>query len=86
MGESLKLFLVECRGMTSPIGGRVAHGRAYVIATDATAAWERVRLDLEERDLGSQWDREVATISLLAEDVPYPNCGHRLYVGVSDAR
>lgn len=81
MAESLKLYLVECRGMTSAVGGRPAHGRCYVIATDATAAWERVRLDLEERDIGTSFDRELATISLLGEDVPYPNCGHRLYVG-----
>ena len=81
MSESLKLYLVECRGMTSASGGRPAHGRCYVVATNIQEAWERAYADLVERDLGTDAEREMGTISLIAEDVPYPACGHRLYVG-----
>lgn len=81
MGESLKLYLVECRGMAYTVGGAPAHGRCYVVATNPTEAWERVRLDLEERDLGYPHQRELDKITLLAEDAPYPNCGARLYIG-----
>ena len=85
MGESLKLYLVECRGMTASYGGRPAHGRAYVVATDPRQAWDRVSADLQERDLGTEWDREMGTITLLAEDVPYPACKYRLYIGGAHA-
>lgn len=81
MAEALKLYLVECQGMTSTIAGAIAHGRCYVVAADPAEAYKRVRSYLDKHDIGFTRERELKTITLLAEDVMSPNCGHRLYIG-----
>lgn len=55
-------------------------GEFYVIAKSSDAAYKKVRVDLENREIGSQKDRELRGILLLAEDVEYPDCETRLYV------
>lgn len=76
---TLKLYRVTCRGMTSTVGGNVAHGVAYVVAEDAADAYRRLRKDLDSTDLGFAKDREMDKVELLAEEGMYPDCGHRLY-------
>ena len=75
----MKLYRVTCRGMTSTIGGNVAHGLAYVVAENSADAYQRVRTELDNIDLGFAKDREMDKVELLAEEGMYPNCGHRLY-------
>ncbi len=75
---SLKLYKVTCKGMTTSSTG-VAHGISYVLAGDPTDAYETVRTNLDRRDLGSDKDRELACIELIAENVDYPDCGTRVY-------
>ena len=70
----MKLFLVRCRGMHD------SHGIAYVVAEDADDAYRRVQNDLATHDLGSYKDREMETVTLVAEDCQYPACGRRLYL------
>lgn len=76
---TLKLYRVTCRGMTTTVGGNVAHGLAYVVAEDAADAYRRVRTELDKTDLGFSKDREMDKVELLAEEGMYPDCGHRLY-------
>ena len=67
-----KLYRVTCRGMTC---GDQHHGIAYVVATDPSEAYKKVRSSLDERKLGFQKDRELDKIELLAEVGNYPECG-----------
>ena len=76
---SLKLYKVTCKGMTTSFTG-CAYGVAYVVASDPTEAYEKVRTDLEKQDLGFRKDRELDRIELLAENTDYPDCGLRLYI------
>jgi len=69
----MKLYQVICRGM------RDSHGMAYVVASDAETAYRRVRDDLNKRDLGYDKDREMQTVTLVAEEAEYPACS-RLYL------
>lgn len=69
-----KLYRVTCRGMLD------SHGIAYVIASNAQHAYNLVRQDLDDRDLGVSNKRELDRVELVAEDAAYPDCGRRLYV------
>lgn len=70
----MKLYRVQCIGM------RDSHGTAYVVAPDATTAYQRVRDDLDSRDLGFISEREMDCVNLIAEAVDYPACIRRLYL------
>lgn len=70
---SLKLYLVRCLGMQD------SHGTAYVIAPDSTSAYQRVRADLDARGLGFVSEREMSSVTLVAENAEYPAC-NRLYL------
>ena len=65
------LFLVRCRGMQTALGGKAGHGTAYVIAKDPREAYEKVRASLDRRDLGTDSDRQMLSVELLAEDYDY---------------
>lgn len=75
----MRLFRVTCRGMASSASGRVAHGVAYVVATNSDDAYQRVRADLDKRDIGLTNERELDKIELIAESCDYPDCGIRLF-------
>ena len=62
---------------------------SYVVASDATAAYQAVRADLDKRDYGFAKDRELLSVELVAEDYEYTETGSRLFLPnakVSDGR
>lgn len=54
-----KLFRVE-------VGGNL--GPYYVVATDPTNAYQAVKSMLDKRDLGFRHQRQLSSVTLLAED------------------
>lgn len=73
-----KLYLVKLCGMQASVSGP-AYGFAYVVATDAAEAYRKVRERLDSKDLGFAKDREMQTVTLLAEATDYPDCSVILY-------
>ncbi len=71
--QSLKLWLVTCRGMTSSgiSSGDRQRGICYVIALDPTAAYNAVREYLDKEDLGFRYERELESIKLIADTCEY---------------
>lgn len=70
----MNLYRVTCRGL------QPENGVAYVVADDPAKAYEKVRADLNNRDIGFPSDRELSKIELLAQDAEYPDCKTRLYL------
>ena len=79
-GQTMKLYKVTRRGMTSGLGSGQAYGVAYVVAEDPERAYRTVRASLDTRDLGFSSDRELSSVELIAEAAPYPGCGTILYL------
>ena len=52
----------------------------YVIAKDPTAAYKKLRKDLDSRDYGFRKHREMKTITLLAENDYYTECKNRILI------
>ena len=69
-----KLYFVTLRG-----GGN-RYKTSYVIAKDPEEAYQKVKEFLDENDLCFTNDRELSTISLLAEATDYPRCEQILFV------
>jgi len=65
----MKLYLID---LGYPLN------KFYVIAKDPTAAYSKLRKDLDKHDYGFRKEREMKVIKLIAEDVFYPECGVRL--------
>jgi hypothetical protein len=56
-------------------------GDVYVVGTDPTEAYNKVRKDLDLRDVHFTKDREMDSIELLAESIHLaPPCGHMLFL------
>lgn len=70
----MKLYRVVCKGMI------VSHGSAYVVATDPTMAYLKLRDYLDKKDLGFRVDRELDRIILIADESEYPDCGEKLFL------
>lgn len=68
------LYLVTLKGMQE------THGISYVVAENPTEAYEKVKKDLDNRDIGFSGDKVLDNIKLLAEDCNYPDCNTRLYL------
>ena len=77
---SKQLFLVICKGMTDISGSQCAGGRAYVVAVDVGKAYQKLRSYLDEKDLGFTHQRELESVTLLAEESEYPDCGIKLFL------
>ena len=75
----MKLFIVVCRGMQSSVTGP-ANGTAYVAAKDAGQAYKKLREYLDKEDLGFESDRELLSVTLVAEEGEYPDCRTRLFL------
>lgn len=76
-----RLYIVRCCGMTVGTGGKdLANGVAYVIAEDAESAYQKVKSNLDERKIGFDREREMDSVTLLAEEGHYPKCAHRLFL------
>jgi hypothetical protein len=79
MTPNQKLYKVTLKGMTYSSTGP-ARGISYVVATDPTEAYERLRLFLDKEKYGYERERELHTIELMAEAFNYTNCGHILFL------
>lgn len=60
-----KFFRVICRGMKS------SYGFSYIIMSDATHAYEKVKTNLNKWNLGYSSDIEMESVELIAEDVHF---------------
>jgi hypothetical protein len=70
MNDKLKLFKVDLRDYS--------FGSFYVIADNAGQAYQKVRAELDARDLGFREGRALKSVELIAEDAEYPECKTRL--------
>lgn len=75
-----KLFLVKCKGMTSVTGSGIAHGIAYVVATDPNEAYMKLRSHLDLKDLGFSHERELQSVELIADCYDYNDTGKMLFL------
>lgn len=67
----MKLYLVECQGMNFTVVG-AADGLAYVLAEDPYSAYKKLREYLDKNDLGFSSDRQLKTVTLIADDSQCP--------------
>ncbi len=84
----MKLYLIKLKGMSSMLlTGSVTYGVAYVVAEDATKAYETVRQYLDKENIGFAGEREMYSVQLLADTAQYPLCKIKLYLpeGVTNA-
>jgi len=73
----MKLYEITLCGPFYGVGSGPANP-FYVVARDATAAYDTLRRTLDSRETGFPRDREMQTIELLAEATECPDCKHRL--------
>ncbi len=77
----MKLYRVTLKGMNSMLlTGSVTYGIAYVVAEDATKAYETVRQYLDKENIGFVGEREMDSVQLLADTAQYPPCKIKLYL------
>lgn len=76
----MKLYRVELQGMTYTMVTSPAYGLPYVVANSMDEAEQLVKEYLEENNIGFSKDREVKSITLLAEEGRYPDCGYQLFI------
>jgi hypothetical protein len=79
MDKYKKLYRVTLKGMTFWDAG-TPYGLNYVVATDPTEAYDKVRKFLDEYNLGFPGERELDTIELIADSCPHPYTNYRLYL------
>jgi hypothetical protein len=75
----LNLYKVTLRGMTISSTNMI-HGISYVVASDPTEAYNKVRKHLDEQDLGFSSDRELDKIELLASSKDYNDTKIKLFI------
>lgn len=73
------LYKVTLRGLTFSTTGTV-YGVSYVVATDPTEAYNKVRKFLNDKDYGFGYDRELHTIELLASSYEYNDVRTMLFI------
>jgi hypothetical protein len=87
MNEARKLYRVQLKGMKGsfigtcygmPIG--TCYGMPYVVATNPTDAYKIVQEYLDKTNLGFRSEREMDSITLLAEEGDYPDCRFQLFI------
>jgi len=54
------------------------HGIAYVLAEDATEAYNKLKDRLEKGKLGFSHERVLESVKLIAEEGEYPDCRMQL--------
>lgn len=74
-----KLYLVKLRGMQYSSSGPT-YGISYVVAENSDEAYKKVLIHLAERNIGFSSDRELESVSLIAEETDYPLCKIKLYL------
>jgi len=58
----------------------MVHGIAYVVASDPTEAYNKLRSYLEKKEIGFRKDRELHTVELLASDYEYNDINTMLFL------
>lgn len=76
---SNKLYEVKTRFAPSMMG--TDYNTFYVVADNPDEAYQMVLRHLHQRDLGTWNDREMYSVTLLAEEVLYPYCHTILLTG-----
>ncbi len=74
----MHLFKVILRGLHSATS--TDYNTSYVVAPDASSAYQRVKDFLDKENLGFIDGRELAKIELLAEEGQYPKCKTILFL------
>lgn len=74
-----KLYEVKTRFTPSFIG--TDHSTFYVVADNPDTAYQMVQHHLEQRNIGTWNDREMESVTLLAEETIHPNCQTVLLTG-----
>ena len=77
--ETQNLYKVTLRGMTTSSTGMI-HGINYVVATDPTEAYNKVREYLNYSDIGFGSDRELDKIELIASSKDYNDTKIKLFL------
>lgn len=72
----MKLYHVKLRGQLNYDN----KGNAYVVANDPKEALEKVLKYINDKNLGFTKDREMDTITMIADEYDYSNCQHKLYL------
>jgi len=62
----MKLYRINLRGY--------CFKEYYAVAEDSAKAYEKVRAYLDKNNLAFEKDREMETITLLADETLYPDC------------
>lgn len=75
----MKLYRVKLRGMTSE-SLSISYGYPYVIAENTDEALDKVKEYLDKRNLGFARERELDSVTLLAEEGDYPDCLIQLFL------
>ena len=73
----MKLYAVELRAKHFPVE---MGGPNYVVANDPNQAYEIVRAFYEKGNRGYSEDREMKSVTLLAETGEYPTCKTHLFL------
>jgi cobalamin biosynthesis protein CbiG len=75
----MNLYRVKLKGMQYP-NSVVAYGIPYVVANSADEALKIVQEFLDKEDIGSDSERVMESIELLAEEKRYPDCTIQLFI------
>jgi hypothetical protein len=70
--EHRRLYLVTLKGLHGITGSN--YQASYVVATDPTSAYEKVREYLDKHDIGFPRDRAMDSIKTVADTNPYGGC------------
>ena len=62
------LYRIELKGMHYNAPGCKVEGTTYVVAENTDEAYKKVRQRLDKKDYGYSGDRELVSITLLADD------------------
>lgn len=77
--KAMKLYKVTLNGVGFPFLGSVK-GDSYVVADGADEAHAKVKRYLEENNIGTDKDREMSYIGLLADSIPGAPCRTMLFL------
>ena len=78
--ETKKLYLVKTKAPGPCMSSETDYSEFYVVATDSAEAYQQVRDYLDEHKLCFSGDREMESVTLLAEHSRYPACQHILFL------
>lgn len=74
----MKLYEVKIRGGHGSVD--VNYHKSYVVASSTDSAYMQVREYLDKNDLCFDHERELESITLIAEMSKYPLCGTMMFI------